>query len=119
MFFTFGVFGGDECSWELLGGKKPRFHGEVSPKSHEQMRKIKRSDTKIEILLRKELQSKGYSYRKNDKTLPGTPDIVLTQYKIAIFGDSEFFHGKDWEILKPRLEKGKNPDIEAWEAEET
>ena len=47
---------------------------------------------------------------KNYKALPGSPDIVLTKYKIAIFCDSEFFHGKDWEILKLRLEKGKNPD---------
>ena len=39
-----------------------------------------------------------------------TSDIVLTKYKIAIFCDSEFFHGKDWEILKPRLQKTKNSD---------
>lgn len=51
-----------------------------------------------------------YRYHKNYKKLPGSPDIVLTKYKIAIFCDSEFFHGKDWEILKLRLEKGKNPD---------
>ena len=53
---------------------------------------------------------KGYRYRKNFKALPGSPDIVLTKYKIAIFCDSEFFHDKDWEILKLRLEKGNNPD---------
>ncbi len=35
---------------------------------------------------------------------------MLTKYKIAIFCDSEFFHGKDWEVLKPRLEKGNNSD---------
>lgn len=74
------------------------------------MSRIKRSDTKIEITLRRELRNRGYFYRKNYKALPGTPDIVLTKYKIAIFCDSEFFHGKDWEVLKPRLEKGKNPD---------
>ena len=51
------------------------------------------------------------SIRKNYKALPGSPDIVLTKYKIAIFCDSEFFHGKDWEILKLRLENGKNPDF--------
>lgn len=38
------------------------------------------------------------------------PGIVLTKYKIAIFCDSEFFHGKDWEILKPRIERGSNSD---------
>ena len=64
----------------------------------------------IEVVLRKALWHRGFRYRKNYKGLPGRPDIVLTKYRIAIFCDSEFFHGKDWEILKPRLEKGKNPD---------
>ncbi len=75
------------------------------------MRKIHSKDTSIELLLRKALWHKGYRYRKNYKALPGSPDIVLTKYKIAIFCDSEFFHGKDWEILKLRLENGKNADF--------
>lgn len=74
------------------------------------MSKIHSKDTSIELRLRKALWHKGYRYRKNYKALPGSPDIVLTKYKIAIFCDSEFFHGKDWEYLKLRLEKGKNPD---------
>ena len=74
------------------------------------MSKIRSKDTTIELRLRKALWHSGYRYRKNYKALPGSPDIVLTKYKIAVFCDSEFFHGKDWEILKPRLEKGSNPD---------
>lgn len=74
------------------------------------MRHIRSKDTSIEVKLRKELWNKGYRYRKNYKKLPGSPDIALTKYKIAIFCDSEFFHGKDWEVLKARLEKGSNPD---------
>ena len=74
------------------------------------MQHIKSSDTKIEILLRKALWGKGYRYRKNLKTLPGRPDIVLPKYKIAIFCDSEFFHGKDWETLQRRLEKSNNSE---------
>ena len=74
------------------------------------MQNIKSKDTKIELALRKALWSKGYRYRKNYQKLPGKPDIVLTKYKIVIFCDSEFFHGKDWEVLKPRLEKGTNPE---------
>ena len=74
------------------------------------MRKIHSKDTAIELLLRKALWHKGYRYRKNYKALPGSPDIVLTKYKIAIFCDSEFFHGKDWEVLKPKLEKGNNSE---------
>ena len=69
------------------------------------MQNIHQKDTSIELCLRKALWKKGYRYRKNVETLPGKPDIVITRYKIAIFCDSEFFHGKDWEVLKPRLEK--------------
>ncbi len=75
------------------------------------MKNIKNKDTKIEVLLRKELWSRGYRYRKNVKSLPGSPDIVLTKYRIAIFCDGEFFHGKDWEVLKPRLEKSNNSEF--------
>lgn len=78
---------------------------------HKNMKNIKSSDTKIEKILRKALWEKGYRYRKNYKKLPGKPDIVITKYKIAIFCDSEFFHGKDWEVLKPQLERGNNPDF--------
>jgi len=78
---------------------------------HRNMKNIKSKDTGIEVTLRKALWSKGYRYRKNDKTLLGKPDIVLSKYKIAIFCDSEFFHGKDWEVLKPQLERGKNAEF--------
>lgn len=78
---------------------------------HKNMKNIKNKDTSIEVTLRKALWNKGYRYRKNDKRLPGKPDIVLTKYKIAIFCDSEFFHGKDWEVLRPQLERGKNADF--------
>lgn len=72
------------------------------------MQRIKAKDTSIEVKLRRALWHKGYRYRKNYGSLPGKPDIALTKYKIAIFCDSEFFHGKDWEVLKPRLEKSNN-----------
>lgn len=78
---------------------------------HKNMQHIKSKDTKIEVLLRKALWAKGYRYRKNYKNLPGKPDIALTKYKIAIFCDSEFFHGKDWGVLKPKLEKGNNSNF--------
>ena len=72
------------------------------------MSHIRGKDTSIEVALRKALREKGYHYRKNYKALPGSPDICLTKYKLAIFCDSEFFHGKDWEVLKPKVEKGNN-----------
>ena len=75
------------------------------------MQHIRPKDTAIEVKLRKALWNKGFRYRKNCKDLPGKPDIVLTKYKIAIFCDSEFFHGKDWEVLKLQLEKGNNSEF--------
>lgn len=75
------------------------------------MQHIRAKDTRIEVMLRKALWEKGYRYRKNYKGLPGKPDIVLTKYKIAIFCDGEFFHGKDWEVLKPRLKKSNNSEF--------
>lgn len=77
---------------------------------HKNMSHIRSKNTSIEIKLRKKLWERGYRYRKNYDKLPGKPDIVLTKYKIAIFCDSEFFHGKDWEVLKPRIESGNNSE---------
>ncbi len=90
--------------------KEPRFQGTVTEQSHKNMSRIRGKDTSIEIILRKALWNKGYRYRKNDKTLPGRPDITLGKYRVAIFCDSEFFHGKDWPELKAKLKNGKNPD---------
>ncbi len=90
--------------------KEPRFHGKATLKSHNVMSHIHGKDTKIELRLRKEPWARGIRYRKNYKDIPGSPDIVITKYKIAIFCDSEFFHGKDWNQLRVKLEKGKNPD---------
>lgn len=77
---------------------------------HKNMQNIRSKDTKIEIVLRRALWEKGYRYRKNYKSLPGNPDIVLPKYKIAIFCDSEFFHGKDWENQKQRLVNTNNSE---------
>ena len=93
----------------MSGNKETRFFGAVSEQRHRNMSRIRGKDTSIELALRKALWAKGYRYRKNYKKLPESPDIVLTKYKIAIFCDSEFFHGKDWESLKVKLEKGNNP----------
>ena len=74
----------------MMEKHEPRFSGEVSEKSHKMMSKIRGKDTSIEVALRKVLWRRGYRYRK--------------------FCDSEFFHGKDWEVLKGKLQNGKNPD---------
>lgn len=92
---------------EIVKIKERVFTG-VTEQRKKTMSRIRGKDTSIEIALRKALWNKGYRFRKNYKEIPGTPDICLTKYKIAIFCDSEFFHGKDWDILKPKVEKGNN-----------
>jgi DNA mismatch endonuclease (patch repair protein) len=67
------------------------------------MRAIRSTNTKAEIRLAKTLWNLGYRYRKNNRAVFGTPDLTFKKLKIAIFVDSEFFHGKDWETQKDRV----------------
>ena len=59
------------------------------------MSRIKGKDTKPEETVRKYLFSQGFRYRKNDKKLPGSPDIVLPKYKTVIFVNGCFWHGHE------------------------
>ena len=65
-------------------------------------------DTSIEILLRKALWREGIRYRKNFKKLPGSPDIAITKFKIAIFCDGEFWHGKNWDKNQESLKTNRH-----------
>lgn len=60
----------------------------------ENMSRIRGKDTSIEILLRKALWSKNIRYRKNCKDVYGKPDICFKGKKVAVFCDSEYWHGK-------------------------
>ena len=59
------------------------------------MSKIKGKNTKPEEVVRHYLFSRGFRYRKNDKRLPGKPDIVLPKYKTVIFVNGCFWHKHD------------------------
>lgn len=87
------------------------------------MRMVKNKDSDIELLLRKELRNRGIRYRKNVRKIYGNPDIVFIGLKIAIFCDSEFWHGYDWENRKhdfksnqdfwiPKIERNMERDKE-------
>ena len=54
----------------------------------------------------------GLRYRKNYKRLPGSPDIAITKYKVAVFVDGEFWHGENWAERKTRLKSNKDYWIE-------
>ena len=87
------------------------------------MQAVKNKDSQIEQLLRKELWSRGIRYRKNVNRIYGKPDIVFIGKKIAVFCDSEFWHGYNWEERKkdfkshqefwiPKIERNMERDVE-------
>ena len=87
------------------------------------MQAVKNKDSQIELLLRQELWSRGLRYRKNVNRIYGKPDIVFIGKKVAVFCDSEFWHGYDWEERKkdfkshqefwiPKIERNMERDAE-------
>lgn len=87
------------------------------------MQAVKNKDSKIEIALRKELWKRGLRYQKNVTTIFGKPDLVFKGKKVAVFCDSEFWHGYNWEERKkdfkshqefwiPKIERNMQRDIE-------
>ena len=75
---------------------------------HYNMQRVKSKDSEIEKILRNALWNKGYRYRKNVKDVFGHPDIVFKSKKVAIFCDSEFWHGYDWEHKKNEIKTRRN-----------
>jgi DNA mismatch endonuclease Vsr len=71
------------------------------------MKAVKNKDSKIELSLRKELWKRGYRYRLHYTKVPGKPDLVFISKKVAIFCDSEFWHGKDWENRKDNFKSNQ------------
>ena len=79
------------------------------------MQAIRSKDTTIELRMRKALWERGIRYRKNYKKLIGKPDIAITKYKIAVFCDSDYWHGYDWENRNQRIKSNRDywvPKIE-------
>lgn len=59
------------------------------------MSHIRSKNTKPEEKVRKYLFSKGFRYRKNVRTLPGCPDVVLPKYRTVVFVNGCFWHKHD------------------------
>lgn len=83
----------------------------MSKKTKEQisynMRRVKNKDSKIELLLRGELWTRNLHYRKNVKSIFGKPDIAFIGKKIAVFVDSEFWHGYNWTEKKKEIKSNQ------------
>lgn len=71
------------------------------------MKAIKNKNTKIELLLRKEMWARGFRYRKNVRKVTGKPDLAFIGKKVAVFCDSEFWHGYDWENQKDNIKTNR------------
>ena len=72
------------------------------------MRAIKSKNTKMEVKLAKKLWKRGHRFRRNSKSISGKPDFSLKKYKLAIFIDGEYFHGKDWDENKHRIKTNRD-----------
>ena len=72
------------------------------------MQAVKNKDSKIELLLRHELWVRGVRYRKNVTKIMGKPDIAFIGKKVAVFCDSEFWHGYDWDKQKDKIKTNRD-----------
>ena len=90
----------------------PSFTGlkPASTASSQAKRMNRSADTRHERLLRSALWRCGFRFRKNDKALPGRPDIVFPKYRVVIFCDGDFWHGRHWRRLSGKLGAGTNAE---------
>ena len=84
----------------------------TTPEISKRMSRVHLKRGPVESKLAKALWHRGIYYRLNVRKLPGSPDIVIRKYKIVIFVDGEFWHGKDWEQKKEKLKNNKSYWIE-------
>lgn len=112
---------GDEGS---EGIESPRSEAKPEPLNvhvRNQMKKMPRSGSKVELAVRSELHRRGIRFRVNFRPLPGSPDIVLTRAKVAVFIDGCFWHAcplhgsrpknnADW--WEAKLQRNKQRDAE-------
>lgn len=71
------------------------------------MRAIRSARTSMEDLLAKLIWRAGHRYRRNDKSVPGKPDICFRRQKVAVFCDGEFWHGKDWKTKRKKISQNR------------
>lgn len=110
----------------LIGLQVKQIMSKTEEQIHYNMSRVKSKNTLIEQALRKELWRRGLRYRKNSKAVFGKPDIVFLSKKVAVFCDSEFWHGYNWEERKkdfkthqefwiPKIERNMERDTEVTE----
>jgi DNA mismatch endonuclease, patch repair protein len=68
----------------------------------------KKSNTRCEVILRRELWRRGIRYRLHVPGLPGHPDIVFPRQRVLVFCDGDFWHGRNLEQRIAKLKRGHN-----------
>jgi|GEM_PF-1337084 len=88
----------------------PNFRGlkPASVAASSAKRSNRKTNSRHEVLLRRELRGFGLRYRKYVRDLPGNPDLIFRTAKVAVFCDGDFWHGRDWVRLKRKLLRGQN-----------
>ena len=78
-----------------------------------------KKDTTIELTLRRALYKRGVRYRKNVKTILGTPDIAIKKYRLLVFCDGDFWHGNSYHSVKShkqfwdeKIKRNRERDLE-------
>ena len=91
--------------------KHPK-HYDTDESTSNRMAHVKLKNGTGEVAIAKALWHDGYRYWLNYKKLPGSPDIAIQKYHIAVFVDGEFWHGFDWENRKPKLKRNRDYWVE-------
>ena len=91
--------------------KHPK-HFDTDVETSRRMSNVKLKKGDAERMLAKELWNRGYRYWLNKRSLPGSPDIAIKKYNVAVFVDGEFWHGFDWENKKKTIKRNREYWIE-------
>lgn len=57
------------------------------------MKRVKLKDGPLEMLVQRELRTRGLRFQRHVRSLPGRPDIVFRNARVAVFVDGDFWHG--------------------------
>ena len=91
-------------------GGAPSFRGHTaaSALSSRVMRRNTREGGVAERILRQRIWSLGLRFRKYPSGLPGRPDLVFSRAKVCVFVDGDFWHGRNWRLLREQLKRRAN-----------
>lgn len=80
----------------------------ASRASSRAMRANRSAGTKPEVLLGRLVKGLGLRGRRNAADLPGKPDLVFAHARLVVFCDGDFWHGRNWRVLKQCLSRRAN-----------